>query len=214
MSLTATEGIYVGVNEAGFNDLISAVTFPRYLNHRTPGYPPGNVPLSDWTTDLPLFLGTTEFAVQFVGPPRLDIDPIVNTLPAVPVNAIPVPPNDLLWRATCNITLVNAPSFPLDTFARLTMNVANPGPGTGTLTFQLVNISVALQPQVQLPPLLLPFLPFILQAISGFLGTLLTPFVNGINLPLNALRVGAFTLAPTLGPFAQTNTLELLGAVY
>jgi hypothetical protein len=206
MSLTEAENVFAGLNETGFNDILTAffTARPRLLNYRTSPAVVNTPPqVNAWTTipviTFPGVAGGIEFAVQF-SIPQVDIHPQTAALPP-PLN---LSLGQISLRTTVTLTLlcIGTPiSVKLEAAAIGRVVAQFTGPGTGSVSFELQ--------QVELVDITPDSLESLLECL---ILTLLRAVLSQVQLSFSAIQVGAFSLNLLRGPESEDDQLKLYGS--
>ncbi|WP_328842636.1 hypothetical protein [Streptomyces sp. NBC_00258] len=214
MSLTESENIFAGLNEQGLNTILSAVftARPRLLNYRTsPSVAAVPASASSWTAlptiAFPGVPGGIDYAVRF-SVPRVDLFPQSQPLPP----ALNLAVGQFSLQTEVDLILLCSRSADREGSGKpvgVRLGVAATGqpvvqvtgPGTGTVSFDLLAVEI-----VDITPDPLESL------VECLVLTLLRAVLSSVALPFESLRAGAFSLNLLRGPETEDDQLKLYGA--
>ena len=220
MSFTEAEQIFAGVNESGINDFLTAFfsARPHYLNYGSPPFVATTTSTATKidTISFPGVPGGIPYIISF-SIPKVDLHPDSSggTAP------VPINPGQLSIRTTVRLTVgcvkqvdnPNTPKtyIPPTSFTPISTSLDVWAVGRPTLTLsgstQEVGIAVDSVEIVDITP---DSLESVLECL---ILTVLRAVLANVQLPIRALRAGAFSLTLTRGPETEDNQEKLYGAV-
>ena len=217
MSLTQNFHVFAGVAESGINTFLKDLftTRPHYLNYGSPAFVPANTVNATSVAAIP-FPGVPtgiQFAVSF-GIPTVDLfPPDAGTL-----SPIPPGPNQLGLHTKVRLTVgcytwnsdpgndkrgQMVPIFvDLDVWAFGQIVSHYFGPGTGFITFQLINVRIpGIKPEG------------LESVIDCIIRMMLNALLENVQLPFHVLSAGVFQLILEQGPTIDQDQVEVWGDI-
>ncbi|HET7846474.1 MAG TPA: hypothetical protein VFL72_03210 [Acidimicrobiia bacterium] len=233
MSLTETEEVFGSTTEAGINDLLSAffTARPRHLNYGSPGFVPATTVAATQIGAIPFpgVPGGIDWAVQ-LSIPRVDLHPETDSLPpelSLSAGQLSVATTVRLCVA-CETKREREPDpdrteHPHDPDHRpddKPVDDRPPGKAKGTC-FELKVFAVAHMERTFSPDgvvvavdavEIVDIEPIALESVlECLILQILRAVLADVELPLETLRAGAFSLSLTRGPEVENDQLEVYG---
>ncbi len=229
MSLTEAERVFGGITETGINDLLRAffTARPRYLNYGSPGFVPSTTVAATQMQGIPFpgVPGGIDWSVQ-LSVPRVDLHPQTDMLPP----ELTLTAGRLSVATTVRLCVAcetrrdrekerdrarKDPDRPRD-------DDRPKGEAKGTC-FELRVVGIA-HPERRFSPdgvaivvdsvEIVDIEPVVLEAfLECLILQILRAVLNEVELPLETLRAGAFSLTPSRGPEVENDQLEMYGSL-
>ncbi len=214
MSLTQNFHVFAGVAESGINTFLKDLftTRPHYLNYGSPAFVPANTVNATSVAAIP-FPGVPtgiQFAVSF-GIPTVDL------FPPDSGSTSPIPPALNQFGLHTKVRLVvgcytftdgekrgqMTPLFvDLDVWALGNIVSHYFGPGTGYITFQVLNVRIpGIKPEG------------LESVIDCLIRMMLNALLENVQLPFHVLSAGVFQLILEQGPTIDQDQVEVWGDI-